>query len=51
MIVDDYTHYEILKYQPAEVVLVTMARAGVDRAVLCQHVGEYDNRTARSPVP
>ena len=43
MIVDDYAHYGILKYQPAEMVLDTMARAGVDRAVLCQHLGEYDN--------
>jgi predicted TIM-barrel fold metal-dependent hydrolase len=43
VIVDDYAHYGILKYQPAEMVLDTMARAGVDRAVLCQHLGEYDN--------
>ena len=26
-----------------EVVLDTTAQAGVDRAVLCQHLGEYDN--------
>ena len=43
MIVDGYSHCGILKYKPVEVVLNTMAQAGVDRAVLCQHLGEYDN--------
>ena len=39
MIVDGYSHCGILKYQPVEVVLDTMAQASVDRAVLCQHLG------------
>jgi L-fuconolactonase len=43
VIVDGYSHCGILKYQPVEAVLKTMAEAGVDRAVLCQHLGEYDN--------
>src|SRR5262249_49795221 len=43
MIVDSYSHCGIRKYQPVEVVLDTMAQAGVDRAVLCQHLGEDDN--------
>jgi L-fuconolactonase len=43
VIVDGYAHCGISKYQPVEVVLETMAQAGVDRAVLCQHLGEVDN--------
>ena len=43
VIVDGYSHCGILKYQPVEVVLDTTAQAGVDRAVLCQHLGEYEN--------
>ena len=43
MIVDGYAHCGISKYQPVEVVLETMAQAGVDRAVLCQHLGEVDS--------
>jgi len=43
VIVDGYAHCGISKYQPVEVVVDTMSQAGVDRAVLCQHLGEYDN--------
>ena len=43
MIVDGYSRSGILKYEPLEVVLDTTAKAGVDRAVLCQHLGEVDN--------
>jgi hypothetical protein len=43
VIVDGYAHCGISRYQPVEIVLDTMAQAGVDRAVLCQHLGEYDN--------
>ncbi len=44
MIVDAYCHCGVSKYQPVEEVLAAMDRAGVDRAMLCQHLGEYDNR-------
>ena len=43
MIVDGYCHCGISKYQPVETVLSVMTRSGVDHAVLCQHLGEYDN--------
>lgn len=43
MIIDAYAHCGISKYFPVEVVLATMEEAGVDRTVLCQHLGEYDN--------
>lgn len=43
MRIDSYSHCGIQKYQPVAVVLEVMAKAGVDRAVLCQHLGEYDN--------
>jgi L-fuconolactonase len=43
MIIDAYCHCGISKYQPVENVLDAMTRAGVGRAMLCQHIGEYDN--------
>lgn len=43
MIVDAYSHCGITKYRPVEGVLAVMGAAGVGRAVLCQHLGEYDN--------
>lgn len=43
MIVDSYTHCGISKYLPVEDVSATMDRAGVHRAVLAQHLGEFDN--------
>jgi L-fuconolactonase len=42
--IDGYSHCGLSKYRPAEDVLAVMQSAGVDRAVLCQHLGEYDNQ-------
>ena len=50
VIVDGYAHCGIRKYQPVEVVLDTMAHAGVDRAVLCQHLFARQIFTARKFV-
>ena len=41
--IDGYTHCGLSKYRPMEDVLAVMRSAGLDRAVLCQHLGEYDN--------
>jgi len=41
--IDGYSHCGLSKYRPVEDVLAAMHNAGVDRAVLCQHLGEYDN--------
>lgn len=41
--IDAYTHCGISKFLPVENVLSAMSSAGVSRAVLCQHLGEYDN--------
>jgi L-fuconolactonase len=43
VIVDGYSHCGISKYQPVEVLLDVMSKTGVGRALLCQHLGEYDN--------
>ena len=43
MTVDGYSHCGVSKYRPVEDVLAVMRGAGVERAVLCQHLGEYDN--------
>ena len=43
MIVDTYSHCGISKYLPVEDVLAVMKGAGVNKSVLCQHLGEYDN--------
>ena len=43
MTIDGYCHCGISKYQPVDVVLRVMNKHAVDRAVLCQHLGEYDN--------
>ena len=48
--IDGYSHCGISKYLPVEDVLGTMRTAGVDRAVLCQHLGEYDNSYLESVV-
>lgn len=42
-IIDAYTHCGIGKYEPIEVVARTMESAGAKRAVLVQHLGEFDN--------
>ena len=41
--IDGYTHCGLSKYRPVEDVLAVMQSVGLDRAVLCQHLGEYDN--------
>ena len=42
-IVDAYTHCGLSRYEPIETVRRTMDSAGVERAVLVQHMGEFDN--------
>ena len=41
--IDGYSHCGLSKYRPVEDVLAVMQSAGVGRAVLCQHLGEYDS--------
>ena len=41
--IDGYSHCGLSKYRPVEDVLAVMHSASVDRAVLCQHLGAYDN--------
>ncbi|MBL8851803.1 MAG: amidohydrolase [Planctomycetaceae bacterium] len=43
MSIDGYSHCGISKYRPVEEVWAVMRSAGVSQAVLCQHLGEYDN--------
>jgi len=42
-IIDAYTHCGKSKYEPFERVRSVMSSAGVSRAVLVQHMGEFDN--------
>jgi L-fuconolactonase len=42
-LIDAYAHCGLSKYEPIERVRATMAAAGVSRAVLVQHLGEFDN--------
>jgi predicted TIM-barrel fold metal-dependent hydrolase len=42
-IIDAYLHCGIRKFEPLEQVRSTMHHAGINRAVLVQHLGEYDN--------
>ncbi|HWB13146.1 MAG TPA: amidohydrolase family protein [Pirellulales bacterium] len=42
-LIDGYTHCGLSKYEPVERVDEVMAAAGVSRAVLVQHLGEFDN--------
>ena len=42
--IDGYSHCGLSKYLPVEDVLAVMRGVGVDRAVLCQYLGEYDDR-------
>jgi predicted TIM-barrel fold metal-dependent hydrolase len=44
LIVDAYTHCGLTRYEPVEKVRAVMTAAGVGRAVLVQHLGEYDSR-------
>ena len=48
--IDAYSHCGISKYLPLEDVLATIEAADVERAVLCQHLGEYDNTYLASVV-
>ena len=41
--VDAYAHCGLSKYKPLADVEAAMLRAGVDQAVLIQHLGEFDN--------
>ena len=41
--IDAYFHCGLSEYRPVKDVLAVMRSVGVDRAVLCQHLGEYDN--------
>lgn len=41
--IDAYCHCGISKYRPVGDVLATMHRCRIDRAVLVQHLGEFDN--------
>jgi L-fuconolactonase len=49
-IVDAYAHCGLSKYEPIEKVREVMAAAGVSRAVLVQHLGEFDNSYIGSVV-
>jgi L-fuconolactonase len=42
-IIDAYSHCGLSKYEPIEKVRAAMSAAGVSRAVLVQHLGEFDN--------
>src|SRR5579871_5736006 len=42
-IIDAYSHCGLKKYEPIETVQSVMAASGVSRAVLVQHLGEFDN--------
>lgn len=41
--IDGYAHCGLSKYRPVKDVLAVMRGAGVGKAVLCQHLGEYNN--------
>lgn len=43
IVVDGYCHCGLTKYEPVERVDEVMAATGVRRAVLVQHLGEFDN--------
>ena len=43
-VVDGYCHCGTSKYRPIEDIGKVMGRFGVSRAVLVQHLGEFDNR-------
>jgi L-fuconolactonase len=42
-VIDSYCHCGISKYLPVEDVVAMMGATGVERAVLAQHLGEFDN--------
>ena len=41
--IDAYTHCGLSKYEPVETVWQVMSAAGVERGVLVQHLGNFDN--------
>jgi len=43
MIIDAYSHCGQEKFRPLEDVRATMVAAGISKAVLAQHLGQYDN--------
>ncbi len=49
-VIDAYLHSGLSKYLPIEDVESTIAAAGVSRAVVVQHLGEYDNGYIRGIV-
>lgn len=48
--IDAYSHCGISKFLPIEAVEAVADEAGVAQAVLCQHLGEYDNSYLESVV-
>jgi predicted TIM-barrel fold metal-dependent hydrolase len=50
MIIDGYSHCGRSKFLPVEDLLAVMNHAGIHRAMLCQHLGEYDNSYLESIV-
>ena len=49
-IIDAYAHCGLSKYEPIEKVREVMAAGGISRAVLVQHLGEFDNSYIGSVV-
>jgi predicted TIM-barrel fold metal-dependent hydrolase len=50
VLIDAYCHCGISKYKPIEDVVAAHRALGVDRAVLVQHLGEYDNAYLQNAV-
>lgn len=50
MIIDAYSHCGREKFRPIEDVVAMMRAAGISRAVLAQHLGQYDNSYIASCV-
>ncbi len=50
MTIDAYSHCSDIKFRPVEDVLACMASASVDKAVLVQQLGQFDNTYLRSAV-
>jgi predicted TIM-barrel fold metal-dependent hydrolase len=50
VLTDGYCHCGISKYKPIEDVVAVHRELGVERAVLVQHLGEFDNEYLRNAV-
>ena len=50
MIIDSYTHCGLDKFQPLPEVQAMMRSVGISKAVLAQHLGQYDNSYIESCV-